>query len=166
LPQEDDPVQDRRKPGILVVDGDATVRALLHCALDRHEFAVALAADGAEALRLLRHAPGRFAIVLVELHLDDQDGLDVLKEIRQIDPAVHRCIITGYLGRYTEDELRASGTERIFYKPFSLEEVAGLLQRIAADNDCGGVLSVGSARGLGAAPGRDSWRSGPSEPAG
>jgi CheY-like chemotaxis protein len=132
LAPEDTPVPDRHKPGILVVDGDPTVRALLHRALDRHGFAVALAGDGAEAVQQYRCHKDRIDLVLLELHLEDRDGVQVLAELQKINPAVRGCFSTGYLGSHTEAGLLAAVAVRVFYKPFLLEEAAELLWRLAS----------------------------------
>jgi CheY-like chemotaxis protein len=56
---------------------------------------VALAAGGAQAVEVYRSRPGAFALVLIDLHMPGMDGPATLEALRQIDPSVHCCLISG-----------------------------------------------------------------------
>lgn len=68
---------------VLVVDDNDEVRAGLGALLESAGFHVALAADGREALRILRTAEVVPCLVLLDLMMPMLDGWDVLAELRQ-----------------------------------------------------------------------------------
>lgn len=68
------------KPTILVVDDDEHVQALLQRIFEREGFDVVRALSGAEGLSALPSHP--IDVVLLDLHLPDQDGLSVLSKMR------------------------------------------------------------------------------------
>lgn len=122
---------ESERPAILVADHDATVRSLLHAALYRSGFNVHLAADGAEALQLYQRERDAIRMVLLDLHLEGRDGLEVLAELKQLDPRVRCCFTASYLGRLPLPRLLASGAMRVFMKPFPLGEVSRELWHMA-----------------------------------
>src|ERR1044071_4598836 len=89
---------DSQKNGytILVAEDEPEVRAYLEIALKCMGYSVELAQDGEEVLEHLRSAP-RTAIsaVLLDLMMPQRDGMEVLREIRQIDPELPVIIVSG-----------------------------------------------------------------------
>ncbi len=66
---------------ILVVDDDRRLRELLRRYLMQHGYAVSLAADVAEARRLLEAFA--YDLLVLDLMLPDEDGLDLAAELRR-----------------------------------------------------------------------------------
>jgi CheY-like chemotaxis protein len=62
-------------------------------------------------------------MVLMDVRMPGLDGLLTLGELRQFDPDVRCCFMSGDLGGYTEQRLRDSGAAAVFHKPFHLDEV-------------------------------------------
>ena len=118
---------DRKSFSCLVVEDDITIRHLVTNYLEDHDIRTASAARREEAAGLLaRHQPD---LVVLDLQLGQEDGLDLLREIRaQSDVPV--IIITGQrcdeIDRVVGLEL---GADDYITKPFSLRE---LLARIRA----------------------------------
>ena len=75
---------DLEAPRILVVDDEAINRAVLAAPLERHGLRVVPAATAAEAVAAFRDAEerGGFDAVLLDVHLPDGDGLDVMQTLR------------------------------------------------------------------------------------
>ncbi|HEX5273166.1 MAG TPA: response regulator [Gemmataceae bacterium] len=123
-----------RKRGVLVVDDDEDVRGVLAALLRRAGYAVWLAADGREGVALyLSHGPDIDA-VLLDVRMPSPDGPRTLAALRQLNPRVRCCFMSGDLGTYSESELRELGAAGMLYKPFSLAEVAALLGQLANDD--------------------------------
>jgi DNA-binding response OmpR family regulator len=115
------------KQRILTVEDDPAIRRGIVDALVFAGYEVAEAGDGTAALRL---ACGRaFDLILLDLVLPGGDGLDVLREIRRIEPSQPVIILTA---RGDEDDrvrgLRL-GADDYVVKPFSVRE---LLARVEA----------------------------------
>lgn len=80
------------KPGILVVDDDKTTRHLLRKVLIGGGFRVAVAADGAEALKRLRTR--RFHLVLLDVWMPKMTGLEMLTELRKRKSKARVIVVT------------------------------------------------------------------------
>lgn len=79
---------------VLTVDDSRAIRAFLQEILVPHVASVVLAADGAET-RAVFGTGGSFDLVLLDLVLPDVDGLQLLRELRQLDGDCAIVMITG-----------------------------------------------------------------------
>ena len=79
---------------ILVVDDDETVRRSYLRSLEGMSCQVAAASGGEEALQTMEQNP--FDVVLLDMRMPGQDGLSVLRTIKQKWPESEVVIITGY----------------------------------------------------------------------
>ena len=82
------------KNRILVVDDDEVVRRSYLRSLENASCQVAAASDGEEALQTMEQNP--FDVVLLDMRMPGQDGLSVLRTIKQKWPESEVVIITGY----------------------------------------------------------------------
>lgn len=81
-------------PTLLIVDDDAPFRMRLARAMERRGFEVSMAESVAEGLSLTRQSPPAFAVV--DLRLEDGNGLDVVETIRELRPDSRVIVLTGY----------------------------------------------------------------------
>jgi DNA-binding NtrC family response regulator len=81
------------KDRILVVDDEAGIRELLKSYFSKHGYDVAVAANADEAIRLTDEVPVN--IVVLDVLLADQDGLEVLAKLKQAHPNLPVIIMTG-----------------------------------------------------------------------
>jgi two-component system response regulator HydG len=79
---------------VLVIDDDDTLRSLLGAELRRFGHAVALAATGEGGVRQVEEADPD--VVLLDLSLPDQSGLDVLKRLREEHPGLEVIVLTAH----------------------------------------------------------------------
>ncbi len=82
------------KNRILIVDDDEVVRWSYLRSLQSVSCNVAAASDGEEALQTMEQNP--FDVVLLDMRMPGQDGLSVLRTIKQKWPESEVVIITGY----------------------------------------------------------------------
>ena len=82
------------KNRILIVDDDEVVRWSYLRSLESISRNVEAASDGEEALQTMEQNP--FDVVLLDLRMPGQDGLSVLRTIKQKWPESEVVIITGY----------------------------------------------------------------------
>ncbi|MGC9291578.1 MAG: sigma-54-dependent transcriptional regulator [Acidobacteriaceae bacterium] len=106
---------------VLVVDDEADIRTTLQAILAEEGHTVTTAATAEEALELVRDAI--YDAVLLDIWLPDRDGLEVLEEVRKIDPVngPEVIIISGHGS--IESAVRATklGAFDFLEKPLSLE---------------------------------------------
>jgi DNA-binding response OmpR family regulator len=122
-----------RQPGcgVLVVDDQVYVRAMLDLALRQEGFTVWLAADGQEAFDLYCRHREAIDVIMLDVRMPGQDGPKTLASLRQLDPQVCCCFMTGDCGDHSEMELWDLEAAAIFHKPFRLAEVAQVLWQLA-----------------------------------
>jgi DNA-binding response OmpR family regulator len=116
------------RPGVLVVDDDPQVRQFLGLALPRFGFTVWLAPGGEEAVALFREHRQDILLALLDVCMPGLDGPGTLKALRELEPSLLCCFMTGEPGGHTASGLLALGAERVFLKPFALAELAGSLR--------------------------------------
>jgi DNA-binding response OmpR family regulator len=112
---------------ILVVDDEKMVSDLLRTVLIRHGHEVLTASGGREALELFRkHSP---TIMLLDLGLPDMNGIEVLKQIRAINPQAVVMVLTGGGTDDLENQARELGVTDYLRKGLSLDVLVGALAR-------------------------------------
>jgi CheY-like chemotaxis protein len=121
---------------VLLVDDDLVdvmnVRRELRKAAVHVELYVAH--DGLEGLALLRTAPARRRVLLLDLNMPRMNGLEMLRELRR-DPALERTpVIVLTTSNEDRDRLAAHGLDVDGYllKPITAHAFAMLLARIRA----------------------------------
>jgi CheY-like chemotaxis protein len=120
------------KPALtaLVVDDEPSIRLLLDRVLVRAGYRVTVAADGNQAVDLLRH--GVFDVVLTDKNMPGLDGVDVARYARQALPDACILLITGYANPQSAED--SSGVvDAYLTKPFKIHdlemEIAALRDR-------------------------------------
>ncbi len=121
---------------VLVVDDEELVRHAAKAILERAGYSLLLASDGAIALELLRQERGKIDLVLLDMSMPGKPGVEVLREIRLLDPSLPVAIVSGY----SEEEVaKRFGSHPIcgfIQKPFTssglVEDVAELLKPVGA----------------------------------
>jgi CheY-like chemotaxis protein len=123
--------QFRNKPGVLVVDDDHLVRIMVQLGLERNGFEVWLAPHGREALDLYREHRENITVVLLDVRMPGLDGPETLDALRELDPDVLACFMSGNTGDYEPEELLQRGAAYVIAKPFHLDELASILRLLA-----------------------------------
>jgi CheY-like chemotaxis protein len=103
----------------------------------RDGFDVWLAADGREAIDLYREHRESIAVVLLDVRMPGLDGPGTLDALRELNPEVLACFMSGDTGAYDPQELLRRGAASIIAKPFHIDQLANnlrrLTQRVLAD---------------------------------
>ena len=118
---------------VLVVDDSAMNRDLVQRALALEGAAATLAADGQQAIELLRSRPQAFDAVLMDVQMPVLDGLSATRRIRdELGLAALPVIaFTAGVGEDQQAAARAAGADDVLPKPMDLEQMTQLLLRWA-----------------------------------
>lgn len=108
---------------ILVGEDELEVRAYLEMALKCLGYSVELAADGEEALSCLHANRGRISAVLLDLMMPQREGMEILREIRQIDPDLPVIIVSGAASTFNVVTAMKSGASDFLCKPVAHEDL-------------------------------------------
>ncbi len=116
------------EPCFLVVDDEQEVCNFFSYLLKKKGYGVLAANSGHEALERLKEH--RFNVALVDLKLPDLNGIEILREIKKVQPACEVIIITGYSTVKSAVEAIQSGAFDYVEKPFGdINEMEKLLER-------------------------------------
>ncbi len=112
---------------ILVVDDEESVRWALRKAMEHAGYRVDLAADGPTGLAAASD-PG-VELVLLDVRLPGQDGLELLREIRKRRPDLPVIMMTAYGTLQVAVEAMKLGAYDYIGKPFDTDEVLLVVQK-------------------------------------
>ena len=105
-------------PTILVVDDELMLCDLLKVELSSFGHEVVTANNGREGIALFAHR--RPDLVLLDLHMPDMSGIEVLKRIRELDPQAGVIVLTGGGTDDLENQARELGVHEFLRKGLSL----------------------------------------------
>ena len=129
-----EPTHDRRveAPGgyALVIDDDENVRAVLADNIRLLGFEVFLAENGKEGLAIFKTQQSKLTIVLTDLVMPGMNGLELIKEIRWMNPEIPVIVCTGISSDENSPELEKLGVSAVLEKPFSYKELEKHFTRI------------------------------------
>jgi two-component system, chemotaxis family, chemotaxis protein CheY len=114
---------------VLLVEDDPEVRDTTREALERMGFYVVSAADGMEALEVLR-STGSVSLILLDLMMPRMNGFEFRQRQRQ-DPTlagIPVIVVTAY-GQLAE-KVQELGSVSTLRKPIDFDELSALLQRL------------------------------------
>ena len=109
----------------LLVDDDAPFRQRLARAMEKRGFALVLAESVAEGLEIVRNRPPAYAVV--DLRLEDGNGLDVVEALRETRPEARAVVLTGYGAIATAVAAVKIGAVDYLSKPADADDVEAAL---------------------------------------
>lgn len=115
---------------ILIVEDDPDIAECLQYSLEHAHLHTQIARTGEQGLSASLHAQHPPAVVLVDLHLPDVDGLEICRRLRADARTQFIPIIV--LTAYASDAERAlgfqSGADTYISKPYSMREVVATIR--------------------------------------
>jgi len=118
------------QPKVLIVDDEERFRATMCKLLTVRGVEAVTAGSGKEAIEKLRQNP--YDVVILDVRMPEMGGVQVLSEIKKIDPQAEVIIMTGYASVDTAKEIMKLGAYDYVLKPYSVEE---LMDKIEAAYD-------------------------------
>ena len=116
------------QPKILLVEDEADACCALQSFLGRRGFTVTTTGSGIEALSLIKVS--RPDLILLDITINDLNGIEVLKRLRQTDKGIKVIVITGQMCPPSEiDSIAQLGIEGFFNKPLILSHLGELINQ-------------------------------------
>lgn len=115
------------KAHVLIIDDEEAMRDSCQRILDKIEIRVSAAPDGAAGLRLLEREP--CDLLLLDLILPGENGLALLRQIRQNHPHLPVIIVSAYGTVKSAVEAMKAGAYDFLTKPFSPKELRRLVRQ-------------------------------------
>ena len=112
---------------LLLVDDEVGYLEVLGKRLAKRDFDVTTARSGTQAIRCLRDHD--FDVAVVDLKMEDMDGIELLKVLKQMLPELQVIMLTGHGSERAARDGLALGAFDYLLKPIDLEV---LLERVLA----------------------------------
>ncbi len=117
------------KPVLLVVDDEEGPRTSLKVVF-KNDYEVLLASNGTDAIKLAR--AHRVDVAILDILMHGMSGVDVLRELKQIDEDIEVIMLTAYETLETARQALRLGAREYLNKPFDITAL-----RTAANNALG-----------------------------
>lgn len=115
---------------LLLVDDERGYTEVLSKRMGRREIDVVIALSGSEAIQTLRKRD--FEVAVLDLKMEDMDGIEVLKIFKKMDPTMPVIMLTGHGSEKAAREGMALGAFDYLTKPCELEELIKRIKEAAA----------------------------------
>ncbi|MGD0399892.1 MAG: response regulator [Syntrophobacteraceae bacterium] len=123
--------QDQSKgTKILLVDDEEGYVSVLAKRLSKRNFQVKTALSGREAIRILRNES--FDLAVLDLKMEDMDGIEVLKVFKAMEPQMPVIILTGHGSETAAREGMEYGAFDYLVKPCDLSELVARIRQACA----------------------------------
>ena len=111
---------------ILIVDDEASIRHVVARRLEREHYEILEAGTGEAGLELARTDVD---LVILDYRLPGIDGLEVLRQLRQMNPEMLVILLTGVVDVRTAVSAMKLGAFHFVNKPFDLDAMAALVEQ-------------------------------------
>jgi nitrogen regulation protein NR(I) len=119
-------MRGKKMQTILIVDDDKSIRYSLKRMFEE-KYSILTAQNGEEALdRMKESSPD---LVIMDIKMPGRNGIDVLKEMKLIDPKSLVIIMTAYGTTETAIEAMKYGAFDYILKPFPIPQMKGLVEK-------------------------------------
>ncbi len=113
---------------ILVVDDEPAVRRYVIRVLDAEGYLVGEAADGKEALELVRSDPDGWDLIISDIVMPHCNGVELQRYVAELAPALSIILMSGYATAQLA-ELGITAPCAVLVKPFGAEQLLGEVRR-------------------------------------
>jgi signal transduction histidine kinase/CheY-like chemotaxis protein len=122
---------------ILVVDDEKQLSGLIRDFLSDAGYLVDVANDGEEGSRILEAE--MYDALILDIRMPRKDGLEVLRDLREISPSIPTLVITGLATNEEVDQANLYGAEKVLRKPFQLDELLHAVDQMLLKKTTGRV---------------------------
>ena len=119
------------KPVLLLVDDDEIYCEVLGDALKKRDYDVSIAHNLKDALDLAIRTEPEYAVV--DLRIGSESGLELVKQLSELDENTRIVMLTGYASVATAVESIKLGAMHYLAKPATADEVVAALHRDEGD---------------------------------
>ena len=111
---------------ILVMDKEELICESLQEFLERRGYTTYATISETDGLVLIKEK--RPALVLLDIHMLNEDAIDMIINLRKQDQNTKVIIISSFEKEYTDNKTAALGAVTVLYKPVQLRELVGIIE--------------------------------------
>jgi CheY-like chemotaxis protein len=113
-------------PSLLITDDDSSFRETLQFVLERRGYRTLLAADGEEALEILKRSDVHLA--LFDMHMPKLTGLETLRRVRQLHLRLPCILLSARLDDALIQQARLAEAFSVLSKPISRDTLTSTVE--------------------------------------
>ena len=122
---------NEKKIKVLLVDDEKSFVEVLNKRLSKRNIDVTMTFSGTEGIRALRKVD--FDVAILDLKMEDMNGLEVLKIFKKIYPKMEVIILTGHESEQTAREGVKYGACAYLTKPCVFEQLYDTIKKAISD---------------------------------
>jgi len=115
------------KSKVIIIDDQTSVIESFREILKIKDYEVEGFTTGKEAIESIKSR--KYDMAFVDLRMPEMDGIEVLKKIKEVDPAIEVIIVTAYASEESFANAITLGAMEYLRKPFLMGEVYALAER-------------------------------------
>lgn len=117
----------------LLIDDDKEFQKNLFNLLENFSSNISIASDGKEALEKYQSSPTKFDILFVDINLPKLNGLDLIHQIRNINPKQAICVVSAYSETDVFIKCIHLGINEYLIKPLSFNEFVNMMNSMVSN---------------------------------
>lgn len=117
----------KKRPSVLVVDGDAVIRKILSQILKTEGYCVLTAETGKQAIAVSKKR--FFNVALIDARLQDMEGTALIDKLKEMEPRTARVIVTGYPSIDGAIEAVNRNADGYVLKPIDVQELLAMIEK-------------------------------------
>lgn len=117
---------------LMIVDDSNIIRSKINRTLSQHNMeVVASASNGEDAVKLFTtHRPD---VVTMDLTMPRMDGLECIRALRKINPAIRILVVSALADKSTAIQALKEGAQGFLCKPFSEGDLTEAIEELLGD---------------------------------
>jgi len=123
----DDENTETTKRIALIIDDSEINREILSFYLQEEDFETYFAYDGSQGVETFEKVRPKF--VFLDIVMPKMSGLEVLKEIKEIDPTAIVIMVSSYVSKHNVQKAKNLKADWFLMKPFSKEKLIEVIKR-------------------------------------
>ena len=125
----------KRIDRVLIAEDEPDVREYLSLSLRCRGYEVQEAENGREVLKLLKEKGNNVSLVLLDIMMPWKDGIETLREIRQLDENLPVVMLSGISASTTIIQTMKCGADDYLTKPVTDEQLFGTIEATLASRE-------------------------------
>ena len=126
------------EPHILIAEDDEALLSSISFVLEDQGYYISKALDGKKALGIIRksqNSSNPVKILITDIQMPDLNGLELIRQIRDIKKNLPVIVITGYGDKETLKALIKVGCDEFLDKPFEPDDIRKLVKKVEKQID-------------------------------
>lgn len=121
------------QPSLLLVDDDATFRAVLRDAMQKRGFAVSEAFDVPSAMQIITQEAPEYAVI--DLKMPGDSGLVLVRKITELQAGTIMVVLTGFASISTAIEAIKLGATHYLAKPVDADDIVAAFEKTEGNSE-------------------------------